>query len=71
MDMLIGKVVKEVIRPDELVNDYLKITFVDGSELEVMPSNDGSRGLDVCTIKSALYLPVIVLWRRLKAILAR
>ncbi len=67
MDMLIGKTVKKVIRPDEVVPDYLKIVFVDGSELEVMPSGDESGSLNVCTIGSVLYHPITVLLRSFKA----
>ncbi len=68
MDMLIGKTVKQVIRPDKIVPDYMKIVFVDGAELEIMPSEDGSKGLDVCTIDSVLYHPITVLWKSFKII---
>lgn len=67
MNFLVGKIVKEVVLPDEVVPDYLKIVFADGSELEVMASVDGNRSLDTCMIE-ALGTPWSLLWKNFKSV---
>ncbi len=68
MHFLVGKIVKEVVLPDEVVPDYLKIVFADGSELEVMASVDGNRSLlDTCMIE-AIGTSWFLLWKNLKSV---